>query len=109
MTAIDTTHALTTGLRSTAAPTMSLSAPTGAGGGADESADFAETLKTMLSSVNGSQQRAANMAESFETGQEQDLAGVMVAQQQARLTFQTTLQVRNKLVSAYQDIMNMPI
>ncbi|MER2529862.1 MAG: flagellar hook-basal body complex protein FliE [Candidatus Competibacter denitrificans] len=107
MTAIDTTHTLTTGLRSTATSTSSLSAATSAG--ADESADFAETLKAMLANVNGSQQRATGLAESFEAGQEQDLAGVMVAQQQARLTFQTALQVRNKLVSAYQDIMNMPI
>lgn len=107
MTAIDTSLASTAGLRSTATPSLSLSASTSAE--AEQPADFAETLKNLLSSVNGSQRRATGLAESFEAGQEQDLAGVMVAQQQARLTFQTALQVRNKLVSAYQDIMNMPI
>ena len=71
--------------------------------------DFASIFKSMLVGVNQSQQGATKLAESFDAGEEQDLAGVMIAQQKARLTFQTTLQVRNKVVSAYQDIMNMPI
>lgn len=71
--------------------------------------DFASVFKTLLADVNQSQQHAIRLAESFERGQTQDLAGVMIDQQKARLAFQTTLQVRNKMVSAYQDVMNMPI
>ena len=74
-----------------------------------ESADFATILKSMLVDVSQTQQHATRMAESFELGQHQDLASVMVDQQKAKLAFQTTLQVRNKLMSAYQDIMNMPV
>ncbi|HAO32739.1 MAG TPA: flagellar hook-basal body complex protein FliE [Candidatus Competibacter sp.] len=82
---------------------------TGADAGTQGADDFAAVFKAMLGDVNQSQQRATRMAEAFDQGQEQDLAGVMIAQQKARLNFQATLQARNKLVSAYQDIMNMPI
>ena len=78
-------------------------------GSAPPAEDFAQIFKTLLAGVDQSQQRAKRLAEGFDAGEEQDLAGVMIAQQKARLSFQTTLQVRNKVVSAYQDIMNMPI
>lgn len=71
--------------------------------------DFASVFKAVLANVNQSQQQSSQLAASFERGQHQDLAGVMIAQQKSRLAFQATLQVRNKLVSAYQDIMNMPV
>jgi flagellar hook-basal body complex protein FliE len=71
--------------------------------------DFASVFKAMLADVNQSQNQSSQLAAAFERGQHQDLADVMIAQQKARLAFQTTLQVRNKLVTAYQDIMNMPV
>ena len=72
--------------------------------------DFAGLFKSMLNGVNGSQENASRLARAFELGDgKADLAEVMIAQQKARLSFQTTLQVRNKLVAAYQDIMNMPL
>ncbi len=74
-----------------------------------ESEDFASVLKSMLVNVNTSQQHSRQLAEAFDSGQHQDLAGVMIAQQKAKLAFQSTLQVRNKLVTAYQDVMNMPV
>ncbi|MCB1777059.1 MAG: flagellar hook-basal body complex protein FliE [Candidatus Competibacteraceae bacterium] len=74
-----------------------------------ESEDFASIFKSMLVNVNQSQQHSRQLAESFDLGQHDDLAGVMIAQQKARLAFQSVLQVRNKLVTAYQDIMNMPV
>lgn len=74
-----------------------------------ESEDFASVFKSMLVNVNDSQQQSRQWAESFDRDQHQDLAGVMIAQQTAKLAFQSTLQVRNKLVSAYQDVMNMPV
>jgi flagellar hook-basal body complex protein FliE len=74
-----------------------------------ESEDFASVFKSMLVSVNQSQQHSRQLTESFDMGQHQDLAGVMITQQKAKLAFQSTLQVRNKLVTAYQDVMNMPV
>lgn len=109
MNSIDTTSPLANGpfpLRDSALAASSRADTGSETLGAD---DFASVFKAMLVSVNRAQQGATKLAESFQAGQEQDLAGVMIAQQKARLGFQTTLQVRNKVVSAYQDIMNMPI
>ena len=72
--------------------------------------DFAELLQQSIASVNDIQQSAGKMAEAFETGAANvNLADVMVATQKASVSFQATLQVRNKLIEAYQDIMNMPM
>lgn len=76
------------------------------GGGAD----FAAMLKQSIGSVNDAQQTAGKMAQAFETGDTNvSLAEVMIASQKASVSFQAMLQVRNKLVSAYQDVMNMPM
>lgn len=72
--------------------------------------DFANTLKSALDSVNQSQQRAEQLGKSFAMGDDSvSLSDVMIAGQKANISFQATLQVRNKLVSAYQDIMNMQV
>jgi flagellar hook-basal body complex protein FliE len=107
MNTIDTHSLLTGPLTGSQRLTNTVSATAGAD--QLDSADFATILKSMLVNVSQSQQHATRLAESFELGQHQDLAGVMVGQQKAKLAFQTTLQVRNKLMSAYQDIMNMPV
>ena len=62
------------------------------------------------SQFNENQQSAAALAEAFERGAEDvTLAEVMIAMQKASLSFQAMTEVRNRLVSAYQEIMNMPI
>lgn len=72
--------------------------------------DFAALLKQSIDSVNDTQQVAGKMAEAFEAGDANvSLAEVMVASQKASVSFQAMLQVRNKLVEAYQDVMNMPM
>lgn len=72
--------------------------------------DFSQVLSQSIAAVNGLQQRASGLAESFERGDPQvSLAEVAIAREKAGLAFQATLQVRNKLIAAYQDIMNMPI
>jgi len=109
MYSIDSTQPSANGLGQLREPVTPALSRAGAGAGTQAADDFAGVLEAMLAGVNDSQQRATRLAESFSSGQEQDLAGVMIAQQKARLSFQTTLQVRNKVVSAYQDIMNMPI
>ena len=73
-------------------------------------AEFASMLEQMVNNVNEAQQQGAQMADKFVTGESQaDLAEVMVAMQKARVHFETMLQVRNRLVTAYEEIMRMPV
>ncbi|MEQ8234730.1 MAG: flagellar hook-basal body complex protein FliE [Gammaproteobacteria bacterium] len=72
--------------------------------------EFGDLLKGALDAVNETQQSARSMTESFERGDAGvELSDVMVALQKASISFQAATQVRNRLVSAYQDIMNMPL
>jgi len=70
---------------------------------------FVERLNSGLEQVANTQNEAAQLAKDFELGVENDLAKVMVGQQVSSLAFQLTLNVRNKALSAYKDIMNMPV
>ncbi len=72
-------------------------------------AEFQQLFVKALDAVNDAQLDSGALKNSFVTGQHQDLVSVMVASQQASLSFQALNQVRNRVVSAYQDIMNMPI
>jgi flagellar hook-basal body complex protein FliE len=80
-----------------------------AGKGVAGGPDFASALKGALNEVNNLQARSSDITESFERGDTTDIATVMLARQQASIGFETTLQVRNKLLSAYKDIMSMPV
>ncbi|WP_416186491.1 flagellar hook-basal body complex protein FliE [Herbaspirillum sp. RTI4] len=72
--------------------------------------DFADVLKSSIDQVNDSQQKAEKMSQSFALGDDNvNLSDVMIAMQKASLSFQTTIQVRNKLVSAYQSMMTMSV
>ena len=70
---------------------------------------FAERLGNAVENVNAQQGKASQAARDFETGRTENLAAVMVEQQVASLGFQMTMQVRNKALTAYRDIMNMPV
>ena len=70
---------------------------------------FQDRLGQGLKNVAEVQSDAAEIAKNFELGTENDLAKVMVSQQVSSLAFQLTLNVRNKALSAYKDIMNMPV
>jgi flagellar hook-basal body complex protein FliE len=72
--------------------------------------EFSALLKSAIENVNDIQQQAGKLSDSFEKGDPQtNLTEVMVALQKAKISFQAMLEVRNKLVGAYQDIMNMQI
>lgn len=87
-----------------------LQAPAGAPAATPPAGEFGALLKNTIQSVNGAQQSARQMAIGFQTGTgDANLAEVMIAAQKADLSFRTMTEVRNKLVSAYQDIMNMPV
>lgn len=70
---------------------------------------FADALKSALDGVNSSQQNADNVTAAYERGEVTDVAKVMLARQEAGVAFEATLQVRNRLLSAYQDIMRMGV
>ncbi|MBR2269767.1 flagellar hook-basal body complex protein FliE [Sphingobium sp.] len=70
---------------------------------------FTDALNNALQQVNGLQTQAGDAASAFERGETTDIAAVMLAKQQASVSFEATLQVRNKLLSAYKDIMSMPV
>ena len=111
MTAIDTNRLLME-LRSLAAEAQRAPSvgqgPTVAGGAAG--ADFSSVLKTSIGQVNDLQQSATSLATAFEQGQPGvDITRVMVEAQKASLAFRAMAEVRNRLVSAYQEVMNMPI
>ncbi|MDG2526523.1 flagellar hook-basal body complex protein FliE [Stenotrophomonas sp. HITSZ_GD] len=75
-----------------------------------QGASFSETLRGALSGVNEAQQKSGALAKAFEMGDPSaDLARVMVASQQSQIAFRATVEVRNRLVQAYQDVMNMPL
>lgn len=75
-----------------------------------QSGGFGQALKAALDQVNARQQEAARLALSFERGEPgTELYQVMVASQKANIALQAAIQVRNRLVSAYQDVMNMQI
>jgi len=75
-----------------------------------DGADFAALLKNSLDQVNGAQQDASSLAKGFEQGDPNaNLQEVMVSLQKANISFQTMVQVRNKLVSAYHEVMNMQV
>ena len=71
---------------------------------------FASMLRQSLDAVNETQMQSAAMKTSFERGEsEVSLAEVMIASQKARVSFEAVTQVRNRLVEAYKDVMNMPM
>jgi flagellar hook-basal body complex protein FliE len=84
----------------------------GAGGvqGTAQPAGFGHTLANAIDSVNQTQATASRLQQAFELGDPRaDLARVMVAMQQSQVAFRATVEVRNRLVQAYQDVMNMPV
>ena len=75
-----------------------------------EGQDFASLLKSSIDQVSAAQKEAEKLSKGFEQGVPGvDLQDVMVSLQKANISFQTMVQVRNKLVTAYQEIMNMQV
>ena len=95
----------------------SLSAQTRVGGASQATApqksgpsEFASLLSKGIDQVNQTQQRAGQMEEAFQRGTPGvELSQVMVEMQKANVSFRAVTEVRNRLVSAYQEIMNMQI
>ncbi len=72
--------------------------------------DFAQLMKDSVSQVNQTQKSAMGLATAFESGDPSvNLSEVMVAIQKAKVSFTAMTQVRNNLVSAYKEVMNMQV
>ena len=77
----------------------------GAGG-----VDFASLLKSSLDGVSQAQNQAVSLQNAFVMGDDKvSLSDTMIAMQKANISLQATVQVRNKVVAAYNDIMNMQV
>jgi flagellar hook-basal body complex protein FliE len=70
---------------------------------------FANALGKALSEVSATQNKAERLSDAYQRGEVTDVAKVMLARQEAGVAFEATLQVRNRLLSAYQDIMRMGV
>lgn len=86
-----------------AAAQPTAAASTAAGGG------FQGLLKEALAEVNAAQQEAARAVDALASGESQSLHQTMIALQRADVSFQLMMQVRNKIVGAYEDIQRMQI
>lgn len=76
----------------------------------DDAPEFSQLLKMAVDQVNETQGIAKTLATAYEKGDPTvDIPDVMIASQKASVAFQAMTQVRNKLVSAYEEIMKMPI
>ena len=69
----------------------------------------AKKINDAINSVADSQNKAAEITKDYELGKETDLTKVIMQQQISSIAFQMTLNVRNKVLSSYKDIMNMPV
>lgn len=70
---------------------------------------FGAAMASAVRDISSLQRAAGDITEDYTMGKTNDIAGVMMAKQKSSLGFELTLQVRNKLIKAYQDIMTMPV
>ena len=71
--------------------------------------NFATYMADAFNGVNDTQQASAELKNAYERGEDVPLTDVVLSMQKASIGFEATLQVRNKLIRAYEDIMNMPV
>ena len=70
---------------------------------------FGDYIQTAVEAVNETQMNAAEMRDAYERGEDVPLTDVVLSMQKSSLAFEATLQVRNKLLQAYKDVLNMPV
>lgn len=70
---------------------------------------FFQAVRGALDNVNEADQKADALSEAYERGEDVPLTDVVLGMQKSSLAFEATLQVRNKVLKAYEDIMNMPV
>jgi flagellar hook-basal body complex protein FliE len=75
----------------------------------NEPLSFSGAMRQVLDSVNAQQTDASQRMTAVETGKSDDLVGAMIASQKASLSFSALMQVRNKVVASFEDVMKMPV
>lgn len=96
-------------LKQASGPGMDAGVAGTSGTGGAGATDFTAAMKSALQEVNKLQGASSEASAAYERGETTDIASVMIARQQASIGFEATLQVRNKLLSAYKEIMSMPV
>jgi len=76
---------------------------------ASQGPSFTQAIRSTLQSVNNLQVNANQMADAYERGEKIPLTDVVLSMQKSSMAFEATLQVRNKVLKAYEDILNMPV
>ncbi|ATG75974.1 flagellar hook-basal body complex protein FliE [Zobellella denitrificans] len=74
-----------------------------------EQGSFTDLMKQSVRGINAEQVQSARLMTAVETGASDDLVGAMLASQKAGLSFSALVQIRNKLTTAFDDIMRMPL
>lgn len=98
------------GLRKASAPTETVGAGVAAAVGSPAGASFVEALNSALKSVSATQATSESAQRGFQMGAEGvTLESTMMAMQSSQIAFQSALTVRNRMVAAYTDIMNMTV
>lgn len=72
-------------------------------------ANFGDTLRDAITTVNNAQKQSDLAVQNLMTGESQDLHATLIAVQKADLSFQMMMQVRNKIIQAYQEIMRTQV
>ncbi len=98
------------GVTSGIAPIADVGQAGSAGGvGTSGTSGFLDSLKSAIGKVNDAEMEAGRAIDSLMTGETQDIHRTMVALQQADVSFQLMMQIRNKLVAAYEEIQRMQV
>lgn len=95
-------------LRSHSAQAAGLDEKSATAAGANRT-DFGQSIQKVLEQVNELQAQSKGMVDRYQRGEDVPLTEVVLATQKSSLAFEATLQVRNKVLKAYEDILNMPV
>lgn len=112
ISAVDSLLAQMRAMRSVATTGLRETAPAGQPGSVSQTGkvDFTQVLKSSLDGVARAQETSETMQKAFVMGDDKvSLSDTMIAMQKSSINFQATVQVRNKFVQAYNDIMNMQV
>jgi flagellar hook-basal body complex protein FliE len=90
-------------------PTSTSAAPDGARVDKLGQPNFFNAVQNAIDNVNDAQRRSAALQEAYDRGEDVPMTDVVLAMQKSSLAFEATLQVRNKVMKAYEEIMNMPV
>ena len=84
-------------------------APSTAAVGSSQPTNFAQMVSGAIEQVNNTQVESQRLQESYERGEDLPLADVVLGMQKSSIAFEATMQIRNKVLKAYEDIMNKPV